>query len=153
MKVAYVLRKALRKRGDIGDVVKVAKGYGRYLESQGIAERATQALLESVEVQRAAWRQEAQKFEEQAKRLVEQISGISLTIKRKTAQNDRLYEAIRPEHIVSAFEKLGVSLEKKNIQMHNPIKMLGQHKILVHAYGQYEAEIDVQVVSDVEIGL
>lgn len=146
MKVSYILKKALRKKGEIGDVVKLAKGFGRYLEGCKIAVRATKENLLDLEERKLEWKKNESKHAEDAKALMEKIKDLKLKIEKRVGQNGKLYEAIRPEHVVDAFKAQGFDIPRNYIRIDNQIKNIGEHKIIVHAYGNYECEICLDVV-------
>lgn len=150
MKIAYILKKALRKKGEVGEVIQVAPGFGRYLEGQNIAQRANKTLLENLEKQKAEWLVLEAENQKKAIALVQQIKGLEVTLKRKTSQNEKLYEAIRPEHIVEACKALGINLERYNVKLDQQIKKTGKHKITIHAYGNHETDITLDVISETE---
>jgi large subunit ribosomal protein L9 len=153
VKVDYVLKKALRKRGDVGDLIKVAKGYGRYLEGQDIAQRATREILKEIEEKKANWKNQSLELEKEAAKLIEKIEGMKIILKRKTSQNDKLYETIRPEHVVEGLLLKGIKIEKRNVYMRHQIKNLGTYKVLIHIYGSFEKDIELEVISDVDINI
>jgi len=78
---------------------------------------------------------------------------MKIVLKRKTSQNDKLYETIRPEHIVEALLQKGIKIEKRNVYMRHQIKNLGTYNVLIHIYGSYEKDIELEVISDVDISV
>lgn len=147
-KVSYVLQKSLRKRGDAGEIINVAKGFGRYLESQSIAQRASESVLKALEESKKLWQSQEEAHINEAKILIEKISGMSVVIKKRVAQGDKLYESLRPESIVEALKERGITLKNSNIKLNAQIKKTGTHLVIIHAYGNYETEISVEVISD-----
>lgn len=149
-KVEYVLQKPLRKKGEIGDVVKVTRGFGRYLESQAIAQRANPEILKNLEEQKKQWQLHEKDNEKEAVALIEKVKGVNLVIKKRVAQGEKLYESVRQDSIVEAFKAHGVKLENHHIKLNHQIKKIGEHVIIVHAYGNHEVEMTINVVSDAE---
>lgn len=147
-KVSYVLKKSLRKRGEAGDVISVARGFGRYLESQSIAERATEEVLKNLEANKKAWMMQEEVSVRAAKALIEKVKGMTVVLKRRVAQGEKLYESVRPEVIVAAFKEQGISLVNDNIKLNTQIKKLGKHPVIIHAYGNYETEVTLEIISD-----
>jgi len=147
-KVAYVLKKSLRKKGAAGDVVNVTRGFGRYLESEGIAQRANEEILKTLEQQKTLWQKEEAVHIQDAQKLVEQIKGMQIVLKRRVAQGEKLYESVRPEGIVAAFAEQGVKLNAHNIKLNQQIKKTGKHNVIVHAYGNCEVEIVIDVLPE-----
>jgi len=147
-KVAYVLKKSLRKKGSAGDVVNVTRGFGRYLESQGIAQRANEEILKSLEAQKHLWQKAEEAHIKEAQKLVEKIKDIQIVLKKRVAQGEKLYESVRPESIVEAFRAQGVEVSNHNIKLNTQIKKTGKHSIIVHAYGNCEVELTIDVVAE-----
>lgn len=150
-KIAYVLKKSLRKKGTAGDVVLVTRGFGRYLESQQIAQRGTQEVLNGLEEKKQLWQKEEEKYIKEAEILLEKIKGKHVILKKRVAHADKLYEAVRPENIVEAFKQYDIVLENKHIKLNHHIKNLGMHKVIIHLYGNCEIEITIEVVAEDKI--
>jgi|GEM_PF-2151640 len=149
-KVEYVLQKPLRKRGEIGDVVRVTRGFGRYLESQAIAQRANPELLKELEEKKKQWQVHEASNEKEAIALIEKVKGVDLIIKRRVAQGEKLYESVRQNTIVEAFKTHGIVLQEHNIKLNHQIKKIGEHNVIIHAYGNHEVEMVIKIVSDAE---
>ncbi len=151
-KVDYVLKKALRKKGEVGDIVKVTRGFGRYLETQGIAQRINDEILQDLEKKKALWKATQKEEESNAETLIDMVKKIdSLVIKKRVAQGEKLYDSVRAENIVQAFKEKGINLSLQNIKMNHQIKKIGKHPIIIHAYGNFETEIQLEVISDIEV--
>ena len=147
-KVAYVLKKSLRKKGEAGDVIQVARGFGRYLESQAIAQRASDEILKNLEASKKLWQKEEEKHIKDAQTLIDKVKGVELVVKKRVAQGEKLYDSVRPESIVEAFAKSGVALNSHNIKLNTQIKKTGQHNIIIHAYGNLETEVILNVLPE-----
>lgn len=147
-KISYVLQKPIRKKGAIGDIISVTKGFGRYLERFAIAKRATNEIIENLEENRKLWLEKESDNEKQANLMLEKIKDITITLKRRVSQGDGLYESVRAEHIVADFKERGIDLKNNNIQINSQIKNLGMHKFIVHIYGSCEVELNLEVISD-----
>ena len=147
-KVSYVLQKPIRRKGGVGDVINVTKGFGRYLERFSVAQRVTKEVLENLEESKKIWQAKESENEKAAIALVEKIKNIKLVMKKRVAQGDGLYEAVRDEHVVSAFKDRGIELKNNNIKINSQIKKLGCHTFVVHIYGEHEVELELEVLSD-----
>jgi large subunit ribosomal protein L9 len=147
-KIAYVLKQSLRKKGSAGDVVLVTRGFGRYLESQNIAQRGTQDLLQDLESKKQLWQKQEEGLIAQAQKLLDQIKGKHVVLKKRIAHGDKLYESVRPENIVAAFKSYGINLENKHIKLNKHIKTLGMHNVIIHLYGNCETEIELEVIAE-----
>ncbi len=147
-KVAYVLKKSLRKRGAAGDIVNVTRGFGRYLESEGIAQRASDDVLKELADQKLLWQKEEEAHIKEAQKLVDQVKDLQIVLKRRVAQGEKLYESVRQDAIVAAFAEHGIALSAHNIKLNNQIKKIGKHNIIIHAYGNCEVEMSIEVVPE-----
>lgn len=147
-KIAYVLKKSLRKKGEAGDVVQVARGFGRYLESQDIAQRANEGVLKSLEDSKKQWQKEEENHIKTAQALIDKIKGMEIIIKKRVSQGEKLYDSVRPENIVAEFAKHGFKLENHHIKLNTQIKKTGKHPVVIHAYGNLETEVIVEVISE-----
>lgn len=147
-KVAYVLKKSLRKKGEAGDVVHVARGFGRYLESQDIAQRASDEIIKHLEESKKLWQKSEEAHVKEAQALIEKIKNMTIVLKKRVAQGEKLYDSIRPENIVAAFAAQGIQLKNENIKLNTQIKKLGTHSVIIHAYGNYETEISIEIMPE-----
>lgn len=135
--------------GEEGEAKDVTPGYARnYLFPRGLA-------VEDSPFNRNAMKEQRKKIEirkvnkrEEAKKLAEQLSMISLNIPAAVGKNDRLFGAIHEADIIKALESQGYRLEKKNIQLSEPIKSLGVYKIPIKIYEDIKAELKVWVVKE-----
>lgn len=142
-----ILQKDLKGTGKAGDVVKVSDGYARnVLIPKGIAKEATEGNVRNLNRQKeiAAEKKAAQKAaaEETAARLAE----TSVTIKAKGGEGGRLFGSITSKDIAEALEQQhSVKVDKKKIEMKNPIKNEGEFTVKVKLFEQVNAELKVIV--------
>lgn len=146
-KIGYVLCRSIRKKGTVGDVVKVAPGFGRYLERIGHAKRVTEQILAELADKKLVWQKEEQKFVEIAQGLIERVKNVSLILKKQSAQGGKLYEAVRPEDVVAAYKLHGIEVDKNSVKIDSQIKHIGKYTIIIHAYGNYETAVEIEVIS------
>ena len=144
-----ILREDVEKLGSRGDLVKVADGYARnFLLPQKKAVAATDSNRKIVEQERDAYlRREAKlksEFEGQAKLL----SGTVVTIAQKVGENDQLFGSVTAQNIADRLEKQNFQIDRRKIQLDDPIRTLGEHKISVRLHREVTAEITVNVVKE-----
>jgi large subunit ribosomal protein L9 len=77
--------------------------------------------------------------------LIKKIQGISLTIKATAGETDKLFGAVTNNDISNELEKHGYSIDRRDIVLEEPIKMLGQHKAVIRLGEGLEAELSVAV--------
>lgn len=144
-----ILREDVEKLGSRGDLVKVADGYARnFLLPQKKAVAATDSNRKIVEQEREAYlRREAKlksEFEGQAKLL----AGTVVTIAQKVGENDQLFGSVTAQNIADQLEKQNFHIDRRKINLDEPIRTLGEHKISIRLHREVTAEITVNVVKE-----
>ena len=133
--------------GDAGEIKRVADGYARnYLVPRGLAVRATPGAIKQAEKQRqAADRRQAQELSE-AQALAQTLDGVSVTFQARAGETDRLYGSITNVNIAEALEeKIGQEVDRRKIEMEEPLKELGTHAITVRLAPGAEAKVTVVI--------
>ena len=144
-----ILKEDIPKLGRMGDTVKVAAGYGRnYLIPQGKAVMATSRNLKALEHERRLIHGKAELVRKEAEGLASKIDGVTLTLSRKTVDEDKLYGSVSVSDIAQALEEAGVVIERKLIKLDEPIKTLGEFKVSIKVHADVNAEVTVQVVKE-----
>jgi large subunit ribosomal protein L9 len=88
------------------------------------------------------------KKREEAQRLAEALSAVSITISAAVGKNEKLFGAIHEQDIVKALEEQNYQIEKKNVMLNEPIKTTGAYKVAIKVYDDIEAELKVWVVKE-----
>ena len=144
-----ILREDIEKLGVRGEVVKVAAGYARnYLLPKRLAVAATESNKKIVEQERQAHLRREAKLKGEAEDLATILGGVTVTIAQKAGENDQLFGSVTAKDIADALEKQNFSIDRRKIQLDEPIKQLGEHKITVRLHREVPTEITVQVVKD-----
>ena len=142
-----ILNKDVKGTGKAGDVVKVSDGYARnMLIPRGIATEATEGNIRSLEKQKkiAADKKAAEKAEAQAQ--AAKIGEISVVIKTKAGDGGKIFGSITSKDIAEALEKQHkIAVDKKKIQLGNPIKMTGEMTVAIKLYPEVSANLKVVV--------
>ncbi len=142
-----ILRQAVVNLGHAGDVVEVSAGYARnYLLPRGVAYLATtgnqkrsaqeKARLDAAESARVAAAQE----------LATKIEAVSLTFSARVGEEGKLFGSVTSADIVAQMEAQGVHVEKRMIDLPEPIKALGMYKVGVRLHADVRPEIKVWVI-------
>jgi len=144
-----ILREDVDNLGHRGQMVKVAAGYARnFLLPKKLALEATAANKKIVEqVREAAIRREAKEVGD-AQELAKLMSGLTLTIKAKAGENDQLFGSITSQDIARALEVQKFTIDRRKIQLPEPIRTLGDHKVPVRLHREVSTEVTVSVVKD-----
>ena len=144
-----ILREDIDKLGARGQVVNVASGYARnFLLPKRLAVPATESNKKIVEQERQAHLRKEAKLQGEAADLGKLLSGVTVTISQKAGENDQLFGSVTAKDIADALEKKNFTIDRRKIQLDEPIKQLGEHKIPVRLHRDVTVEIAVNVVKD-----
>ncbi|MGE5664992.1 MAG: 50S ribosomal protein L9 [Deltaproteobacteria bacterium] len=144
-----ILREDVEKLGKAGEVVKVADGYGRnFLIPKRLAVPADVRNLRTMEHDRRVIEARAKKARKSAESLAEKIAAVSLTLPARAGEEGKLFGAITSRDIALALEKAGIAVDRKLVQLAEPIKQLGDYKVKVKLGADIVPEIPVSVVPE-----
>lgn len=142
-----ILRQAVEKLGKPGDVVKVSNGYARnFLLPRGIAFEATPGNLKRIEQERE--RLEAAENERRgaAQTLAERLEQVSLTFSARVGEEGKLFGSVTGADIAAQLEQQGFHIEKRQIDLHEPLKTLGVFRVPIRLHADVKPEIKVWVI-------
>ena len=141
-----ILRKSVPALGDTGDVVTVKPGYGRnYLVPQGLAYPATEghvALIEE-ERERAATQERRSRLE--ARRRAALLDSLSLKFLERAGKDGRLFGSVTVIAARVGDENLGFDLDKRVIELDEPLKHLGAYSVPVRLHPEVEGAVEVTI--------
>jgi large subunit ribosomal protein L9 len=144
-----VLTQDMESLGLGGEIVNVAKGYARnYLIPRGMALEATEQNIKLTERQRKNIETKRIKAKEDALKVKERLSGISVTIAQKVGEEDKLYGSVTTMDIAEQLEKQGITVERRRMVLDKPIKTLGDFAVTVKLHPDVSASIKVVVVPE-----
>lgn len=144
-----ILREDIEKLGTRGQMVKVKDGYARnFLLPRRLAVFATEANKKIVEQERQSWLRKEAKVKADAEGLAQLLSGVVLEFTRKAGEEDHLFGSVTSADIETGLAKKNFTIDKKKIQLDEPIKVLGEHKVTLNLYKGVTAEITVNVVKE-----
>jgi large subunit ribosomal protein L9 len=143
-----ILTQEVSGLGAPGDVVEVAGGYGRnYLVPRGLAmrwSRGAQKQIDSIKRARAA--REIRSVED-ARAAAERLSGLRVRLQTRAGSGGRLFGSISTADIAAAVLKAGgPDLDRRKIEVGNPIKTIGAHQVAVRLHPDVSATVEVEVV-------
>src|SRR5438309_470397 len=122
-----ILKEDVVNLGSRGDVVKVAEGYGRnFLLPRRLAIEASLGNKKVIEQMRAAAVRRSAKEKAQAEELAKQFDGVSLSFQRRSGEQDQLFGSVTSGDLADALMKKGFNLDRRKIQLHEPLKSLGE---------------------------
>jgi large subunit ribosomal protein L9 len=144
-----ILREDIDTLGMRGQVVQVATGYARnYLLPKRLAVAATESNKKIVEQERQAHLRKEAKFKTEAEDLGKMMTGVTVTISQKAGENDQLFGSVTAKDVAEALEQKNFSIDRRKIQLDEPIKQLGEHKVAVRLHKDVMAEVTVNVVRE-----
>ena len=141
-----ILKKSVEGLGVPGDVLKVADGYARnYLLPMQLAVHATERNRRYLEHQKRVIDQQESKDKEQAREIASQIAGVTCTLKRRAGENDRLFGSVTSMDIAEALRSEGFALERRFLELAEPIRELGVFMVPVKLHTDVVVELRVVV--------
>jgi len=141
-----ILKEDVAKLGNRGDVVKVAEGYGRnYLLPRKLAIEATIANKAVIDQMKAAALRRTAKEKTEAEALAKQFEGLSVSFERKSGENDQLFGSVTSSDIAEALEKKSFHIDRRKIQLHEPLKSVGEFDIPVKLHKDVTTHLKVVI--------
>jgi large subunit ribosomal protein L9 len=144
-----ILRDRIENLGNAGDVVDVKPGYGRnYLIPKGLAYEASPANVRRLEAERAAQTRRDTETLTEAQQRAKSIEGVSLTFHARAGQEGKLFGSITSADIAEKLAEQGVEIDRRQIELDEPIKALGVTSVPVRLHPQVHPEIKVWVIAE-----
>lgn len=144
-----ILRDKIENLGNAGDVVEVKPGYGRnYLIPKGLAYEASQANVRRLEAERAAQGRRDEATLSEARERAAAIEGVSLTFHARAGQEGKLFGSITSSDIADKLAEQGVQIDRRTIELEEPIKALGVTSVPVRLHPQVRPELKVWVIAE-----
>ncbi|HEX6905052.1 MAG TPA: 50S ribosomal protein L9 [Terriglobales bacterium] len=141
-----ILKEDVQKLGSRGDVVKVADGYGRnYLLPRKLAIEATKANRAVIEQMKAAAVRRSAREKADAEALSTQFNNLSLSFRRRSGEHDQLFGSVTSGDLAAEMEKKGFNVDRRKIQLHEPLKSLGEFTIPVKLHKDVTAHVRVVI--------
>ena len=147
MSIEVILREHVEHLGRRGEVVKVANGYARnYLFPRKLALAVTAENKRQIDRERA--RAETRDAEERttAQALATRIEAAEIAIGRRVGENDTLFGSVTSADIAEALGERGLPVDRRRIQLDEPLKTLGQHAVPVKLHRDVTAQVKVKIV-------
>lgn len=144
-----ILNRDVKGTGKAGDVVKVSDGYARnMLLPRGYATEATEGNIRSLEKQKAVLAEKKAAEKQAAQELAEKINQAEVVIKTKAGENGKIFGSITSKDIADALkEQKKITVDKKKIQLDNPIKGIGEMTVNIKLYPEVTAKLKVSVIA------
>ncbi len=144
-----ILKENVKSLGKAGEIVNVSDGYARnYLIPKGLALVADEKNIKVFEKQKKKIIEKIEKEREEAILFAERLRTLSLTIKAKAGEEGKLFGSITTIDISEALKKEGIELDRKKIQLSEPIKRLGEYRIPVKISHDITSEFLVRIINE-----
>jgi large subunit ribosomal protein L9 len=147
--VKVILRQKVADLGNIGDVVTVSDGYARnYLIPRDLATRADKAKVRQLEHERRMITAREEKALKAIQELAKKIDDLSCTLTVKAGDEDKLFGSVSAADIAQALHEAEIEVDKKNIELEEPIKELGVYSVPISLGRGITARLKLWVVRE-----
>ena len=142
-----ILRAAIDQLGEPGEIVKVSPGYGRnFLLPRGLAYEATPGNRKRIEQERARLEAAESTRKAAAGEIAAKIEQVQLTFSARVGEEGKLFGSVTSADVAEQLAAQGFNIEKRLIDLHEPIKALGVYRVPVRLHADVKPEIRVWVI-------
>lgn len=142
-----ILRQAVENLGKPGDVVKVKNGYARnYLLPHNLAYEATPGNLKRIQQERERLEAAENLRRGSAQEIAAKLEQVSLTFSARVGEEGKLFGSVTATDIAQQLAQQGFEIEKRQIDLHEPIKSLGVYRVPVRLHADVKPEVRVWVI-------
>ena len=144
-----ILREHIDNLGRRGEIVKVADGYARnYLLPRKLALLATEGNKKHIERERGKFEAKETEDRKVAEAVAERVATLEVVIARKVGETDALYGSVTSADIAEGLAAKGFDIERRKLQLHEPIKQLGEFDVPLKLHREVTAKVKVKVVAE-----
>jgi large subunit ribosomal protein L9 len=141
-----ILQEDIEKLGNRGDVVEVKPGYARnYLLPRKLAIEANAGNMNALERIRTSLAKKTATERSAAEKQADLLNGVTLNFTRKTGENDQLFGSVTSADIAEALAAQKFNLDKRQVQLPDPIKVLGEYPVTIKIHRDVTATVKVIV--------
>src|SRR5712671_7643754 len=141
-----ILQEDVEKLGHRGDVLTVKPGYARnFLLPQKLAVEATAGNLKAIERIRTSLAKKTATELEAAQKQAALLNGVALKFTRKTGENDQMFGSVTSADIAEGLAAQGFKIEKRQVQLTDPLKALGEYAVTIKVFRDVTAEVKAHV--------
>jgi len=142
-----ILRQAVEDLGKPGDVVNLTPGYARnYLRPRGPAYEPTPGNLKRIQQERDRLEAAENERRNAAQTLADRLEQVSLTFSARVGEEGKLFGSVTTADIAQQLETQGFHIEKRQVDLHEPIKALGVYRIPIRLHADVKPEVRVWVI-------
>ena len=144
-----ILRKDHEKLGKVGEIVDVKDGYARnYIIPRKIGFEASAGNLRALEEEKKQVVAQKQKDLHKAERMAAELEKISITLKVKVGEDEKLFGSVTSQMIADAVQEKGLIIDKRAVELDEPIKALGIYTVNVKLHTSVTGKVKVWIVSE-----
>ncbi len=144
-----ILRQDVDNLGSAGDLVTVKDGYARnFLLPRGLAYQATEGNKRRLEAERAQRNRKQAVEVEAAREVAGRLEQVSITFTMKAGEGDKLFGSVTATDVARQLDAQGFAVDKKQIELDEPLKALGVYKVPVRLHADVKPEVRVWVVRE-----
>jgi large subunit ribosomal protein L9 len=141
-----ILQKDVKNLGKVGELVSVASGYARnFLFPRLLAAEATEKRMAELEHLKRGAEAKMKKANAERQAVIGKLKGVSVVIKATAGEADKLFGSVTNNDISNELEKLGFSIDRRDIVVEEPIRVLGSHKAIVKLGEGLETTLSIVV--------
>jgi large subunit ribosomal protein L9 len=141
-----ILQEDIEKLGHRGDVVTVKPGYARnFLLPHKLAVEATKGNMKALERIRTSLAKKTATELEAAQKQAALLNGVAVRFTRKTGENDQMFGSVTTADIAGGLESQGFKIDKRQVQLADPIKALGEYSVTIKVFRDVTAEVKAHV--------
>ncbi len=145
-----ILLQDVRNLGKAGEVADVAEGYARnFLFPRGLAAEATEGNMKNLKIKKDAEAGRAHRMLTQAQKAARILDGKTLTISAPAGKGTKLFGSVTAKDIAEKIAAdLGVSVDKRKVELEEPIKSLGTYKVTIRLHPEVTAKMNVDIQAE-----
>jgi len=144
-----ILREHVDNLGRRGEIVKVAEGYARnFLLPRKLALPVTEANKRQIERERARLDAREAAEKQDAEAVAQRIGAVEIRVTRRVGENDALYGSVTAADITEALHKQGIEVDRRKVQLAEPIKQLGEFAVPIKIHREVTAQVKVIVAKE-----
>lgn len=147
--IEVILREDVKSLGRAGELVRVRPGYARnFLLPKGLAYEATEGNKKRIAGESKARTSRIDAERAGAEAFAGRLAGVTITIPGKAGEEGKLFGSVTAQDIADGLAKQGLEVDRRRIELGQPIKALGFHTVVVRLHPDVHAEVRVQVVGE-----
>ena len=142
-----ILRQAVENLGHPGDIVDVSADFGRnYLLPRGLAYAATTGNKKRIEQEKQRLDAAESSRRASAQEIADKLAQVSLTFSARVGDEGKLFGSVTAADIAHQLEAQGFAIEKRQVDLHEPIRALGVYRVAVRLHADVKPEVKVWVI-------